>query len=290
MKYLIIFDGKNYLSNLLLLNIIVEKILRQKLSNEIILLCLNFEIIDSLYFKKENISNIINLKGLKSIYSSLKELNSDKSKKIIINISSSNYIKLYLFFIKRIKNKYTPGTKINTTFSELDFSLNITKQKSKYLVEYLSKTEIRKTNEYINWILTSSNNKKIDKLRFIYVLLDTNYLEYKRKEIQILSEYISSKNTLNIIFSFYNYNKTKVNNFLESIDLNIKSKILTNKFLTSDKNFKVNLLCNSKIFITDDEQYHFFSTEKNVEAILLKKEDNNKINQKLLEDNLSYLN
>jgi hypothetical protein len=290
LKYLIIFDGKNYLSNLLLLNIIVEKILRQKLSNEIILLCLNFEIIDSLYFKKENVSNIINLKGLKSIYSSIKELNSDKSKKIIINISSSNYIKLYLFFIKRIKNKYNPGTKINTTFSELDFNFNITKQKSKYLVEYLSKTEIRKTNEYINWILTSSNNKKIDKLRFIYVLLDTNYLEYKRKEIQILSEYISSKNTLKIIFSFYNYNKTIVNNFLKSIDLNIKSKILTNKFLTSDKNFKVNLLSNSKIFITDDELYHFFSTEKNIEAILLKKEDNNKINQKLLEDNLSYLN
>ena len=302
MKYIIFSNPKGGLLNLLLLNIVIEHIKKNNtIDSEITLICWNLKLEETIYFDKNNFKFIINIKSFKNHYSTILKLNKDNSKKTIIDLSESLVGRLYNFFIQKNKKIHIKTDKNQVGYDKKAFYL-IDKLPSNPQIkpkikptEYINRTELKKTTDYINWTLKSSGLQNLNKIRFVYILFNSANPEFYNEEMKVLLKFLNKKINLKVIITFQKNNQTEINYFIDSLESEIKSKIIGREFWNCDKNFIINLILNSSFIFTDDEIYDFYATRKDRYSILIgENEKKSKTARKtndinLLKNRISYL-
>lgn len=282
MKYIVIFNKKDCLSSILLTNILQENLSINNIDHEIILGLFSSKLCDSIFYRPSSVKDKFNLNSIKDVWSFLKTIYSTKSKKTIINLSSKIYIRFFLILSNRNTLRITIVPAVKSIQQDAGKILNIISKRNGLKFnhfnlqprEYISEKNIQKSTEYINWILTSSGLKKIEQTRYLYVLLDSNKLQGRTNILQILSTFLNSIANCIVIFSFYNFNRISVDDFINEINDYLDGKALTNQFVKCDENIKISLVRQSKILITDSEQYHYFSVKNDKASYLLRQMNN----------------
>lgn len=274
-------------SDLLLLNVLVKNINKiNKNNSSIVLINWNTILKESIYFSKKSFTSIKRIINLKTFLQTIIFLNKSNSDKIVINTSNSLFVSTFTLLVLRGVKARIKNSKLQGEFYKKAIYLNEKLNKVHDLkiklstkpFEYINKTELNHTTNYINWTLNSSGFKNLNQIRFIYILLKTKNLEVHRKEMEILSNLVKEKNNFKIIFTFLENSIEEINNFIESLNDEIKRRIIGKEFFNYDKNFVINLISKSRFILTDYNIYYYFANSNDLETVMIqKKEDQNKI-------------
>tara|TARA_Y100000991_G_scaffold64232_1_gene47955 strand:+ start:1957 stop:2877 length:921 start_codon:yes stop_codon:yes gene_type:complete len=264
LNYIILLKPNTSFSSILTLNVIVQNI--EKMDKEhfkIILIHSNKYIENSFYFNKNKYHKIINYYEIKEVFSLLIKLNTGKSEKTLIDISKSFYGKIINFLIrKRNKKNYFLGeinySENDELLEKLKKTLNYKNKLSKKPVEYANKLEIKKTLEYINWNMKTSDHKELKKIRYIYIILENENFNRYGKELEIIGKLCDKKSNLKTIFTLTNINPDENDNIRELMPEKIKKTLIGDEFMNCEKNFIFNLIQNSRFVITDNKSCNFY--------------------------------
>lgn len=289
MEYIILFKSNVNYDNTVYLNILLENLKKHK-ENRIILIYIGKVLKESIFFSEEKIDEIVKINGFISFVKNTYRFNRG-SKRIIISLSKNFLFKFYgnLIFKKRlfleIKN-----FDFNSIENKSIIKRIIPKIKPLEIVKnpkiYVNNKKLTKALEYINWCLKNSKQKKINEIRYLYLLLKSENANEFHQTFKKLQKKINNKNNLNIIVTFIDYNKDILKGNFSYLNSKLKERILGNEFINSDKNFIVALIKNSDIFITDNHLYLHYAELINKNTLLLENsqgtdEINNELESKL---------
>ena len=289
MEYIILFKSNVNYDNTVYLNILLENLKKHK-ENRIILIYIGKVLKESIFFSEEKIDEIVKINGFISFVKNTCRFNKG-SKRIIISLSKNFLFKFYgnLIFKKRlfleIKN-----FDFNSIENKSIIKRIIPKIKPLEIVKnpkiYVNNKKLTKALEYINWCLKNSKQKKINEIRYLYLLLKSENANEFHQTFKKLQKKINNKNNLNIIVTFIDYNKDILKGNFSYLNSKLKERILGNEFINSDKNFIVALIKNSDIFITDNHLYLHYAELINKNTLLLENsqgtdEINNELESKL---------
>ena len=289
MEYIILFKSNVNYDNTVYLNILLENLKKHK-ENRIILIYIGKVLKESIFFSEEKIDEIVKINGFISFVKNTYRFNRG-SKRIIISLSKNFLFKFYgnLIFKKRlfleIKN-----FDFNSIENKSIIKRIIPKIKPLEIVKnpkiYVNNKKLTKALEYINWCLKNSKQKKINEIRYLYLLLKSENANEFHHTFKKLQKKINNKNNLNIIVTFIDYNKDILKGNFSYLNSKLKERILGNEFINSDKNFIVALIKNSDIFITDNHLYLHYAELNNKNTLLLENsqgtdEINNELESKL---------
>ena len=289
MEYIILFKSNVNYDNTVYLNILLENLKKHK-ENRIILIYIGKVLKESIFFSEEKIDEIVKINGFISFVKNTYRFNKG-SKRIIISLSKNFLFKFYgnLIFKKRlfleIKN-----FDFNSIENKSIIKRIIPKIKPLEIIKnpkiYVNNKKLTKALEYINWCLKNSKQKKINEIRYLYLLLKSENANEFHQTFKKLQKKINNKNNLNIIVTFLDYNKDILKGNFSYLNSKLKERILGNEFINSDKNFIVALIKNSDIFITDNHLYLHYAELINKNTLLLENsqgtdEINNELESKL---------
>jgi len=288
-EYIILFKSNVNYDNTVYLNILLENLKKHK-ENRIILIYIGKVLKESIFFSEEKIDEIVKINSFISFVKNTYRFNRG-SKRIIISLSKNFLFKFYgnLIFKKRlfleIKN-----FDFNSIENKSIIKRIIPKIKPLEIVKnpkiYVNNKKLTKALEYINWCLKNSKQKKINEIRYLYLLLKSENANEFHQTFKKLQKKINNKNNLNIIVTFIDYNKDILKGNFSYLNSKLKERILGNEFINSDKNFIVALIKNSDIFITDNHLYLHYAELINKNTLLLENsqgtdEINNELESKL---------
>ncbi len=289
MEYIILFKSNVNYDNTVYLNILLENLKKHK-ENRIILIYIGKVLKESIFFSEEKIDEIVKINSFISFVKNTYRFNKG-SKRIIISLSKNFLFKFYgnLIFKKRlfleIKN-----FDFNSIENKSIIKRIIPKIKPLEIIKnpkiYVNNKKLTKALEYINWCLKNSKQKKINEIRYLYLLLKSENANEFHQTFKKLQKKINNKNNLNIIVTFLDYNKDILKGNFSYLNSKLKERILGNEFINSDKNFIVALIKNSDIFITDNHLYLHYAELINKNTLLLENsqgtdEINNELESKL---------
>ncbi len=289
MEYIILFKSNVNYDNTVYLNILLENLKKHK-ENRIILIYIGKVLKESIFFSEEKIDEIVKINSFISFVKNTYRFNKG-SKRIIISLSKNFLFKFYgnLIFKKRlfleIKN-----FDFNSIENKSIIKRIIPKIKPLEIIKnpkiYVNNKKLTKALEYINWCLKNSKQKKINEIRYLYLLLKSENANEFHHTFKKLQKKINNKNNLNIIVTFLDYNKDILKGNFSYLNSKLKERILGNEFINSDKNFIVALIKNSDIFITDNHLYLHYAELINKNTLLLENsqgtdEINNELESKL---------
>lgn len=289
MEYIILFKSNVNYDNTVYLNILLENLKKHK-ENRIILIYIGKVLKESIFFSEEKIDEIVKINSFISFVKNTYRFNKG-SKRIIISLSKNFLFKFYgnLIFKKRlfleIKN-----FDFNSIENKSIIKRIIPKIKPLEIIKnpkiYVNNKKLTKALEYINWCLKNSKQKKINEIRYLYLLLKSENANEFHHTFKKLQKKINNKNNLNIIVTFIDYNKDILKGNFSYLNSKLKERILGNEFINSDKNFIVALIKNSDIFITDNHLYLHYAELINKNTLLLENsqgtdEINNELESKL---------
>tara|TARA_B100001109_G_scaffold252379_1_gene248220 strand:+ start:347 stop:1237 length:891 start_codon:yes stop_codon:yes gene_type:complete len=288
-EYIILFKSNVNYDNTVYLNILLENLKKHK-ENRIILIYIGKVLKESIFFSEEKIDEIVKINSFISFVKNTYRFNKG-SKRIIISLSKNFLFKFYgnLIFKKRlfleIKN-----FDFNSIENKSIIKRIIPKIKPLEIIKnpkiYVNNKKLTKALEYINWCLKNSKQKKINEIRYLYLLLKSENANEFHHTFKKLQKKINNKNNLNIIVTFLDYNKDILKGNFSYLNSKLKERILGNEFINSDKNFIVALIKNSDIFITDNHLYLHYAELINKNTLLLENsqgtdEINNELESKL---------
>ncbi len=272
MEYIILFKSNTNFDNTIYLNILLENLKKHE-KNRIFLIYIGEALNESIFFSKEKIDEIIEINGFNSLIKNTYKFNKG-SKRIIISLSKDFLLKFYSYFIFK-KKLFIEIKNFNFNSNENKSILKkiIPKIKPLEVVKkpkiYINNKKLAKALEYVNWCLKNSKQKKINEIRYLYLLLKSENLNEFDETFKKLQKQINNKNNLNIIVTFINDNKDKRNGKFSYLNRILKERIIGNEFINCDKNFVVALIRNSDIFITDNHLYLHYAELINKNSLLL---------------------
>lgn len=258
MKVLILFKLEGNLKGIILLNLICINLKSYLSSVDIDLIIQSEKKIENIFFTKDNYRKIIYHSGYKDLWRMQNENNYDG----IINLSKNPGYRIFQFLIKSPKKwsinrlQFNNSNILQTIEKEAKLAEKLTRKiagnnfKIRTVPELgIKKIKLNNTTKVIDWILESSNLKRLSSLRYVFVYLNQINENCELGKIKKLICSLTSDRRFKIIL-IINGNNSFENNLIEEYQ---ESKSVIMNFISNkDFHYFIKLSESAKLIVSND--------------------------------------